>query len=106
MKRHSRLKRKSLLVVDAALIFDWRLERELDIVIVVDSTRKNQLQRLQRQGIDREDALRRISRQIPKYRLRRKADTVIHNNGSLASLVQKTWRLYARLVRHSGQKFD
>lgn len=106
MKRHSRLKRKNLLVVDAALIFDWRLERELDVVIVVDSTRKNQLQRLQRQGIDREDALRRISRQIPKYRLRRKADAVIHNNGSLASLVQKTWRLYARLVRHSGQKFD
>lgn len=106
MSKYSRQKRKCLLVVDAALIFDWKLDRELDVVIVVDSSRKNQLARLKGQGIDRQDALQRISRQIPKYRLRQRADAVIHNNGSLAALVQKTWRLYARLVRHSGQKFD
>lgn len=104
--RHSRVRRKRLLVVDAALLFDWKLDRELDVVIVVDSTLKNQLARLHRKGRDRRDALLRIKRQAPKSRLRKLADAVIHNNGTYDQLVQKTWRLYARLVQHSGQKFD
>lgn len=104
--RHRKSRKTRLLVVDAALIFDWRLERELDVVVVVDSTRPNQLARLEMQGIGRREALQRIKRQIPKNRLRQLADAVIHNNGTPDQLVHKTWRLYARLVQHSGQKFD
>ncbi len=99
-------KKVKLLVVDAALIYDWKFDRELDVVIVVDSARASQLARLEKQGIGRSEALQRIRRQIPKYRLRRMADAVIHNSGTPEQLVQKTWRLYARLVQHSGQKFD
>ncbi len=106
MAVHRRGKKAKLLVVDAALIYNWKLDRELDVVIVVDSTRPNQLARLEKKGIGRREALHRIKRQIPKYRLRRMADAVIHNNGTQAQLVQKVWRLYARLVQHSGQKFD
>lgn len=104
--QYRRSKRTRLLVVDAALIYDWKLDRELDVVIVIESTRPNQLARLARQGIGRPEALKRINRQIPKYRLRRMADAVIHNNGTADQLIHKTWRLYARLVQHSGQKFD
>lgn len=103
---HRKAKKTKLLVVDAALIYNWKLDRELDVVIVVDSTRPNQLARLEKQGIGRKEALQRMKRQIPKYRLRRMADAVIHNNGTPEQLVHKTWRLYARLVQHSGQKFD
>lgn len=106
IKGHRKSGKTRLLVVDAALIFNWKLDRELDVVIVVDSTRPNQLARLEKQGIGRREALQRIKRQIPKYRLRRMADAVIHNNGTPDQLVHKTWRLYARLVQHSGQKFD
>jgi len=104
--KHRKGGKTRLLVVDAALIFDWKLDRELDVVIVVDSTRPNQLSRLEKQGIGRREALQRIKRQIPKNRLRQLADAVIHNNGTPDQLVHKTWRLYARLVQHSGQKFD
>ncbi len=103
---YRRGKKTKLLVVDAALIYNWGLERELDVVIVIDSTRPNQLTRLERQGIGRREALHRMRRQIPKYQLRRMADAVIHNNGTPEQLVHKVWRLYARLVQHSGQKFD
>ena len=103
---HSRRRRTQLLVVDAALLFDWKLARELDVVVVVETTLKNQLARLRRKGRGRKDALQRIKRQVPKNRLRRMADAVIYNNGTRDQLVQKTWRLYARLVQHSGQKFD
>jgi len=103
---HRRSGKTKLLVVDAALIYNWNLERELDVVIVVDSTRSNQLARLKKQGIGRREALHRMKRQIPKYQLRRRADAVVHNNGTPEQLVHKTWRLYARLVQHSGQKFD
>lgn len=106
ISRHRASKKVKLLIVDAALIYDWKFERELDVVIVVDSTRPNQLARLEKQGISRREALHRMQRQIPKYRLRRMADAVIHNNGTPEQLVHKVWRLYARLVQHSGQKFD
>lgn len=93
-----------LIVVDAALIFDWGLHKELDAVIVVDSKRDKQLARLKKLGVSGGE--KRIRRQIPKYRLRRMADAVIHNDGSEMQLTQKAWHLFARLVRHTGQKFD
>ena len=39
-------KKSKILVVDAALIYNWRLEQELDYIVVVESTYRNQSARL------------------------------------------------------------
>ncbi len=88
-----------MVIVDAALIFDWRLERELDYVIVVESTLANQLARVVTRGLTEREIRDRIHRQIPKYKQRRKADFVIPNNGSKDELIARASRLYRKLER-------
>lgn len=86
-------------VIDAALIFDWGLERELDYVIVVESTVANQIRRMKSAGIIESETKKRIARQTPKYLQRDKADFVIHNNGTLRQLRAKALKLYQRLTK-------
>lgn len=92
-------KKWKVLVVDAALIYNWRLEQELDYSVVVESTYRHQKARLQARGLTERDIRNRIRRQIPKYLQRRQADFVILNNGSRKELTARAARLYERIVR-------
>jgi dephospho-CoA kinase len=91
------LKRKGrrVVVVDAALICEWGLERELDFLVFVQSSRDRKIRRLQRyKGYSRKEALDRIRSQLPDSAKRSKANFVIRNNGSLADLrkgVDRVW---------------
>ena len=87
-----------IVVVDAALVFDWGLEKELDFVIVVESTQKLQIERLGKLGMSETEARERIRSQIPRYRQRKKADMVIRNNGTLSELRKKALRTYKKLL--------
>ena len=87
------------LVVDAALIFDWGLERELDAVVVVESKIADQLQRLAKLGLSESEARRRIRHQLPKSYQRRLANHVIRNSGSLAELRKKARKLFKKLPK-------
>lgn len=101
-RRVKRSGRAKMIVVDAALIFDWGLERELDYVVVVEAPRTLQFARLQRLGVDRREAAKRMRRQVPKYRQRQKADFVLRNNGSLTDLQRQARALIARLRSKSS----
>ncbi len=87
-----------MVVVDAALIFQWGLEAELDVTIFVDAPRSRQLAWLKRKGISRGEALSRISLQLPKYRQRELADFELRNGGSVEDLRRRTRRLYRKLL--------
>lgn len=102
IRRVKRSGRAKMIVVDAALIFDWGLERELDYVVVVEAPRTLQFARLQRLGVDRREAAKRMRRQVPKYRQRQKADFVLRNNGSLTDLQRQARVLLARLRSKSS----
>lgn len=102
IRRVKRSGRAKMIVVDAALIFDWGLERELDYVVVVEAPRTLQFARLQRLGVDRREAAKRMRRQVPKYRQRQKADFVLRNNGSLTDLQRRARVLLARLRSKSS----
>jgi dephospho-CoA kinase len=96
----ARKSRKSkILVVDAALIYNWRLEQELDYIVVVESTFKNQRARLKFRGLMESEIRNRIRRQIPKYIQRSSADFVLTNNGTKKELVARATRLYERILR-------
>lgn len=87
-----------IVVIDAALIFDWRLEKELDFVIVVESKQGLQMARLSKLGMSEKEACQRMRRQMPKYRQRQLADMVIRNNGALSQLRAKALRAYKKLL--------
>jgi dephospho-CoA kinase len=92
-------KKSKILVVDAALIYNWQLERELDYIVVVESTYKNQSARLKTRGLTDGEIRNRIRRQIPKYIQRRGADFVLTNNGTKKELIARAARLYERIQK-------
>jgi dephospho-CoA kinase len=92
-------KKSKVLVVDAALIYNWRLEQELDYIVVVESTYKNQRARLKIRGLTDREIRNRIRRQIPKYIQRHRADFVLTNNGTKKELMVRAARLYERILK-------
>lgn len=101
--RISRLKRTGdgPVVVDAALLADWGLHRELDRLVVVDAPARVRLERLVSKGVPPKKARGMMSAQLPARRLRRLADVVIDNSGTRAVLERRAaaaWRRMAKKV--------
>ena len=90
------------LVVDAALISEWGLEKELDMTVLVASPVKLRLQRLIKQGLNSKEAQNRIKRQLRDAQRRKKADYVIENDGSLKELRRKALMLYHIIMVLNG----
>ena len=82
-------KSNKVIVVDAALLLDWSFDRIVDQVLVIHSGLLRRLQRLQRRGIKRSDALARQKMQLSYHELRRRADKVILNNSSKMEFEKK-----------------
>lgn len=82
-----RLRVNGPVVVDAALVLEWGLESELDVLIVVTSRTDLQLERMMRQrGWSADETNIRLQAQIPAEDQVRAADCVIANNGSIEEL--------------------
>lgn len=94
-------KRKSgVVVVDAALIVEWGLEKELDYLIFVESKREDKIRRLQKEkGYSRGEALDRIKSQLPETTKKSKADFVIGNDKGLAELRRKANTIWEKIMR-------
>ncbi len=93
---------KDVVVVDAALIVEWGLQKELDYLIFVQSKRENKIKRLQKQkGYSRKEATFRIKSQLPEINKKRLADFVIVNDKGLNGLrrkAEKTWNKLTELA--------
>lgn len=88
-----------LVVVDAALLFETPLRLFLKPIVVVYADPETQLDRLaRRDGIGREEALRKIRAQMPLEEKRRRADYVIDNSGSLERTEQQVIDLWRKLA--------
>jgi len=94
-----RKRKKGLVMVDAALIIEWGLQKELDYLILVESNLKNRLKRLkENSGYSQKEALNRIKAQID-YKTRRKyADYIIRNDKDLKELKKRVVFLWKRLI--------
>ena len=84
------------IIIDAPLLIEASLHKQVDYVVVVVASRKNQLARSLRRGaISRSQILRRIRMQMPLGAKKELADFIIDNNGSRANTknqVNRIWR--------------
>lgn len=87
---------KGVVVVDAALIFEWGLQGFFHKVIVVDAPLEIRIQRImKRDGLSREQVEQRIAAQWPLEKKIAAADAVITNHGTLEDVnleLDKVWR--------------
>ncbi len=86
--------RKGLVVVDAALLFAWGLDREVDVAILVTAADRLKIKRLVDAGMKEEDVVARLKLQPPDSKIWRRADFVLENKGSFAELRRKCRALW------------
>ncbi len=76
-----------IVVVDAALIYEWGLQGFFHKVIVVDAPLDLRISRtIARDKLTEEQVRQRIAAQMPLEKKVEKADVVISNNGTLEEL--------------------
>ena len=85
-----------VLVKEAALIFETGGDAHLDAVAVVAAPQAERVRRVAtRDGVTSDQVLARMGHQLPPDELRRRADYVVENTGSLDDLrrqVERLWR--------------
>lgn len=95
---------ESVLIIDAALLFEVGMPEFVDEIWVVDVAEDEQVRRLMnRDGLDREQAMARINSQMPAAEKRKMADLIIDNSGDMAAtreFIEKTW--HARFGSRRG----
>lgn len=89
----------AMLLVDAALLIETGIFREMDRIIVVSASKKNQLRRLMdRGGHSVEEANRWIRAQMPLREKLKYADYVINTNGSFEEIRKQVRRIHMELM--------
>lgn len=92
---------RGLVIIDAALIVPWGLQKKLDLLMVVDSPVKARLERLTAKGISPAQARRMMASQLPVSKLKREADIIVANDGSLSGLKKKVKMIRNHLLTQS-----
>ncbi len=88
----------AVVVIDAALLLYWGLEKEVDSVLVIHTSRERRYARMAERGISRTDAAAREKAQLPFAEFRSKADFLLLNNQNIERLLTKLARVWRRLT--------
>jgi len=95
-KTHSQEK---ILIIDAALIYEAKIDRLMDKIIVVYINEDEQVKRLvKRDNLSKEEALQRIKSQMPMKEKVKMADYVIDNSSSLDKTKKQVEKIWKKLV--------
>ena len=93
---------EKVLIIDAALIYEAKIDGFMDKIIVVYIDKDEQISRLiKRNNLPKNEALQRIRSQIPMKEKAKIADYVIDNSNSLDKTkkqVEKIWQEFMSLV--------
>jgi dephospho-CoA kinase len=83
-------------IVEAALIYEAGLDQLLDAVVVIDAAEDSRIDRvMKRDGSTRSSVLDRMSAQMDPESKLKKADYVLHNEGTIEELEQRVKFLYS-----------
>ena len=95
----------SIVVIDAALIFETGLADSCDVIVVVFSEKQIRADRLMRsRGMTLEQITARMATQTNPSDLRDKADVVVVNDGYLEDLAREADRVWAELEQRNARK--
>ncbi len=83
------------------LLIEMGTHRDCDVVVVVSTSPRTQLERVTARGMDRGDAEARMANQVPLDERAKHADVLLDNDGSLADLESQVDRLWMDLRRRA-----
>ncbi|MEZ5359216.1 MAG: dephospho-CoA kinase [Candidatus Zixiibacteriota bacterium] len=85
-------------VVDAALLIFWNYQGKMDTTIVVTARAANRRKRLLGRGLSAGEVAARTKSQLSEAYLKKHADIILSNDGSLKSLISRAEKLYCELT--------
>ena len=98
-KFHELANHHKVIVFDAALIFEWGIEGDFDLVVTVTSPEEELIRRAAaRLGIDHAQAAARLNGQVSREEKIRRADRVIVNDGSIHDLEKMAVELWVEII--------
>lgn len=94
-----------VVVFDAALIFEWGVEQDFDLIVAVDAPRERMVRNaVERLGITEQKALARLAMQISPEMKCRLAHEVIYNDGDLEQLRENARQMWDRIAALAEEK--
>jgi dephospho-CoA kinase len=94
---------RGIVVIDAALMLEWGLERECDAIVAVTAPEHTQVERLEKQrGWSATEARARLAAQRSNEAFAAAADVTLENQGAVEALVRATREAVGRL-RSNGK---
>ena len=88
----------SLFVLDAAMIFEAKLEHMFDSILLITANKDTRLKRaVKRHNISLEQIKSRMSLQLSESKKKDKADYIINNNGTIKQLENRLKKFYSAL---------
>ncbi len=88
---------KKNIIVDAALLLDWNLDKDVDAVVLVHTNLKLRIQRMLARGFSKEAVLDSDCKQKSFQQLRKRSNYLIYNSGTETELKEKVDRLISKL---------
>ncbi len=107
MQQIINIRTHEILIFEIPLLFEDHLENAFDLVINIRANKEIQLERLMIRGtISKEEALQRISSQMPASAKQKKADINIENNTSISSLKNKLKKVLLEINNRKFKEVD
>jgi len=92
-------KQEKILIIDAALIYETKIDTLMDKIIVVYIEEDEQIKRLiKRNNLSKDEALQRVKSQIPMKEKIKMADYVIDNNDTLDKTKKQVETIWQELM--------
>ena len=99
MARNKTHNQEKILVIDAALIYEAKIDKIMDKIIVVYIDEDEQIKRLiKRNNLSKDEASQRVKSQIPMKEKIKMADYVIDNNDTLDKTKEQVETIWQSLV--------
>lgn len=90
--------KSKVIFIDAALLFETGLDKSVSEIWVIDVDDETRIRRImERDGLNREDILKRISTQMTRDEKNRRADVILDNTGNTESLYQQIEQLLKKI---------
>jgi len=96
--------KKGVIVIEVPLLFEGGFKDRFHKTITVFTTEEEALKRLSAMGIKREDALKRLSCQMPISEKIKQSDFVIDNSSGIEDTYLKVRAIYEEIKRYDSDK--
>jgi len=88
-----------VIVIEIPLLYERGYEDRFDRTITVHTKEDIALDRLEKEGIDRKDALLRLKSQLPVEEKVKRSDFIIDNNGTIEGTMAQVEMIYKKLSK-------